>query len=267
VEKSFQPNQKIFEEGKDTDLALYLVREGTVLISSRDGSRDKAVGAGGYFGQEQLLADVKGKKKTPGYTAIVGMDVCVCSVLTLSQCRTVFDTSSMEDVSFRGRTSFKLEARASVRRSINGDLSLEAFKKIKLLGDGQFADVWLVQRDMVQSGKKVFEQYALKIQDCTHDSRECARESVKREAMILQQLHHPFIIDLVYSSEKEDGTSYMLMEAVRGGELWSVIHRQADDGEWISGIQESHAKFYSLILADALAYMHRYVFQDATAPR
>mmetsp|Transcript_27961 Transcript_27961/g.67828 ORF Transcript_27961/g.67828 Transcript_27961/m.67828 type:complete len:1430 (-) Transcript_27961:1332-5621(-) len=264
MEKKFEPNETIFDEGNNTGHALYLVREGTVNISSRDGSRDKTVDAGGFFGQGQLLADVPGKNKITEYTAVVGNEVCVCSVLTLKQCRTVFDTTLMEDVSFRGRCSLKLERRARLKESIAGDFSLESLEKIRMLGDGQFAEVWLVQRDATQSGKKTCEEYALKIQDGTRDSREDARESVIREAMVLQQLHHPFIVDLIYSSENKGGTSYMVTEVIYGGELWSVIHREKEDGEWISGIEESHAKFYTLIIADALAYMHResIIFRD-----
>ena len=257
VEKRFESNETIFVEGSNTGHALYLVREGTVRISSRDGSHDKTVGAGGFFGQGQLLADVPGKNKKIEFTAVVGNEVCVCSVLTLKQCRTVFDTTLMEDVSFRGSCSLKLEQRARLKESIAGDFSLESLEKIRMLGDGQFAEVWLVQRDTIQSGKKTCEEYALKIQDGTRDSREDARESVIREAMVLQQLHHPFIVDLIYSSENKGGTSYMVTEVIYGGELWSVIHREDEDGEWISGIEESHAKFYTLIIADALAYMHR----------
>ena len=58
----------------------------------------------------------------------------------------------------------------------------------------------------------------------------------------------------------------MLMTIVEGGELWNVIHRESDDGsgEWISGISESDARFYSFVVAEALAYMHHknIVFRD-----
>ena len=65
----------------------------------------------------------------------------------------------------------------------------------------------------------------------------------------------PFIVDLLDS--KETGLeSYMLMTLCPGGELWDVIHRENDDGTWESGISEEAAKFYTLIIADTLSYMH-----------
>jgi serine/threonine protein kinase len=56
----------------------------------------------------------------------------------------------------------------------------------------------------------------------------------------------------------------MLLDVVRGGELWSVIHREQDNGEWTSGLGEDHAKFYALALADTLAYIHKekFIYRD-----
>ena len=45
---------------------------------------------------------------------------------------------------------------------------------------------------------------------------------------------------------------YMVMGIIPGGDLWSLMHYQDDNGEWQSGMPESKAKFYALILADTL---------------
>lgn len=264
VDKRFKPKQTIFKEGKAAASALYLVREGTVKVSTADGSRRETIVAGGYFGHEQLLADVKGKNSKADYSAVVGDDACVCAVLSLKDCRTVFDTTAMVDCSYTGGSSYKMAKRASIKKSINDNFSLEKLNKVTMLGEGQFAEVWLVKCDVKESGKKTSHEFALKIQDGSDASREGARESIRREITVLQQLRHPLIIDLFSSLHHNDGCVYMLMEAIKGGELWSVIHREDDDGEWISGLNESHAKFYSLLLADALAYMHRekFIFRD-----
>lgn len=63
----------------------------------------------------------------------------------------------------------------------------------------------------------------------------------------------------------EDGDSvYMLMSVVTGGELWNIIHKEDDEGDWTSGIPEEQAKFYALIIADSLTYIHyqRVVYRD-----
>ena len=44
---------------------------------------------------------------------------------------------------------------------------------------------------------------------------------------------------------------------VYGGELFDVLHYQDENGKWSSGIPEDHAKFYAMIIADTLEYMHR----------
>lgn len=49
----------------------------------------------------------------------------------------------------------------------------------------------------------------------------------------------------------------MVMGLIRGGDLWSVIHVELEDGEWRSGFSERQAKFYGLVIADTLDYLHR----------
>ena len=46
--------------------------------------------------------------------------------------------------------------------------------------------------------------------------------------------------------------------------MFDVIHQQGDDGLWYSGIKEDDAKFYAMVVADTLNYIHRkqYVFRD-----
>lgn len=47
------------------------------------------------------------------------------------------------------------------------------------------------------------------------------------------------------------------MGAIKGEELWNRVHREQKDGEWVSGILESDSKFYAILIADTLHYMHR----------
>lgn len=261
VDKEFEAKSTIFKEGQTVEGALYIVREGTLKISSLDGNRSEEIVPGGYFGQEQLLADIKGKRVNANYSVVVGDDLCVCGILTLKDCRSVFDTTAMEEGSYTGGSSYKLSKRQKVKEAIKKTVSLDTMKKECILGEGQFAEVWLVSADLPLG----HQEFAMKIQYCDDEVRQDdALESIRREITVLQQLHHPFIIDLVATFDKDDGSIYMLMEAVKGGELWGVVHQQGEDGEWKSGLSESHAKFYSLLMADTLAYMHRekFIFRD-----
>ena len=111
--------------------------------------------------------------------------------------------------------------------------------------------------------EEYFEEFALKVQDLENPEHEGMVDTVKREMDVITALEHPFIVDMVSSYETE-AESQMLMTMVEGGELWNVIHREEEDGNWISGIGEDHAKFYALVIADTLAYMHHknIIFRD-----
>jgi serine/threonine protein kinase len=80
---------------------------------------------------------------------------------------------------------------------------------------------------------------------------------------MIQAMHHPGIVDLVTTYDDETSI-HMLMGLITGGELWDMIHKEDDDGNWRSGLAEDPAKFYCLLVADTLAYMHSqmYVFRD-----
>jgi hypothetical protein len=260
-DREFKAGDLIFKEGARVDGALYLVRQGTVHISTADGSRSEEITSGGYFGQEQLLADTQGKHKLAKYKVTVGKNDCVCGVLTLKSCRSVFNTKEMEDGVHGGGSVYK-KKRASMICSMKMDFPLEDLNKERMLGEGEYAQVWLVSRNV----NGVRQEYALKVpnRNSSSEGQEEAMQAFRREVMVLQQLHHPYIVDLYRTFAKDDGTIDMMMEVIKGGELWNRIHREGQNGEWESGMTDQHAKFYALCLADALAYIHReqFVFRD-----
>lgn len=90
----------IFSKDQSTNAALYLVREGTVTLS---GERSDAIKPGVCFGEDLLLLDtMQDEESVKGaptmalsrYTAVASED-CMCGVLSLSDCRTIFETSKM----------------------------------------------------------------------------------------------------------------------------------------------------------------------------
>lgn len=267
VDKKFRAMEYIQRKGRDTEAALYLVREGTVSIDGND------INAGGYFGDDQLLADTSGASDASGlitadYTVRSETD-SVCAVLTLKECRLFFDTAiAMEaptkkiDDAYDFKHSIIMKRRSTIKNLFQEqNLMMDDLEKDKLLGEGQFGEVWLVKADVWGTGEEEMkEEFALKIQDL---EAEGMKEMVKREMEVMDSLNHPFIVDLVKSHETEV-ESQMLMTMVEGGELWSVIHREQPDGNWISGIGEENAKFYALVVADTLAYMHHHnvIFRD-----
>ena len=72
-----------------------------------------------------------------------------------------------------------------------------------------------------------------------------------------------YIVSLVHHYE-DPKNFYILMGIVPGGELFDVIHQQDENGDWSSGLVEEDAKFYAMMVADTLNYIHRreYVYRD-----
>ena len=295
-DQEYKRNQKIIKEGEEIKPALYIVREGAVELVYDGGRRRERINAGGYFGEELLLAD---SDTAPGIDTVVAefsavaltkysqTTPCVCGVLTLDDCRSIFDTTKMDgqvnegegtvldmimhDSSLMDITKVKgfekvMERRNSLRASIQGNVDLDDLKRHSILGEGQFGEVWLVSADPFGTqDEDMVEEFALKVQSKEDDLRkDSAAMSIKQEISAIQKLNHPFIVNLV-NTYQDEKSHYMLLGLINGGELWSVIHQEDEtSGEWTSGISEQQGRFYSLIVADTLAYMHRqhYVYRD-----
>eukprot|EP00980_Cylindrotheca_fusiformis_P026268 scaffold15643_cov104-Cylindrotheca_fusiformis.AAC.4 len=261
VDQEYDEGDIIQEKGKHAEAALYLVREGTVNIMGTD------IFAGGYFGDEQLLSDANGMSDRSGYimpdkTVTCATDV-VCGMLTLKECRLLFDTKSLvveaekKEDQYDFRSSNLMKRRSTIRESFKSNsVTMKDLKREDLLGEGEFGEVWLVKADVWGLGEEEYmEEFALKVQNLNNPDHEHMIDNVKREMDVISSLEHPFIVDLVSAQSTAD-ESLMLMTIVKGGELWNVVHKEQDDGNWLSGISEADAKFYALILADTLAYMH-----------
>lgn len=140
---------------------------------------------------------------------------------------------------------------------------------IKVLGEGQFGEVWLVAATLPDHDPSR-QEFALKMQKLAGDdddgegfSVEESKDAIRNEIKALQTLHHPFIVNLVHTYESEDSID-MLLGLIPGGELWDEIHKQEPDGNWVSGIAEGKARFYAYVLVDTLAFLHSrgYIFRD-----
>jgi protein kinase A len=137
----------------------------------------------------------------------------------------------------------------------NSPVTSESFARKSVLGEGQFGEVWLVKSAMEEFKNQNF---AMKIQAKKNLTRRVhsVTEAIERECDVLSQFCHPFIVEFVHKFEDDDNI-YLVMGAIKGVELWSVIHREDENGDWESGIPEANAKFYGLLMADTLNYMHR----------
>ena len=253
-EVKFAPCSFICKANKTTNAALYLVREGTVTIE--DGGQKRTVGSGGYFGDDQLKADIgKGAdfvitspaRTKPTYTAKAGSEEVTVGVLTLKACRQIMDTRHIGD---------PLASANTIEDSIvKNAVTLDELERHTILGAGTFGQVWLVSRKK-SDGKRM--AYALKIQSKYELVRDGQANAVVYEKNIMAQLHHPFLIGLV-NTYQDDHFVYILLQLIQGGELYNYIHTAKSDS-----LPDKEAKFYAACIASGLGFMHRrsFVYRD-----
>jgi hypothetical protein len=273
---------------------LYLVREGTIKLA---GICSDIIKPGAYFGDDLILLDTRqaeaADKRAPtktlaGYTAIAEED-CSCGVLSLSDCRTIFDTTKMINTQPRGKyteffsseeissseefrkldlppveSSRRLSREAShrwliksskngLRNAVKANVKYEDLEKYDMLGDGQFGEVFLVSAYV--SAEYGEQHFALKTQKKKDPIRGNSVDAIKQEIDLLGLMDHPYIVNIVHSYDYPEHI-YILTGLVHGGELFDVIHTE-QDGVWSSGIPECDAKFYAMVLTDTLDYIHQ----------
>jgi hypothetical protein len=255
VEKTYKVGTSICQEGKSTDAALYLVRSGKVEISGKT-VQSKTISRGGFFGDDQLMADQKSGTNRPGTPAVVKPDYsatvtedCTCSVLTLAACRQVFDTTKIGKPE---AGSTRIIADSIVEQ---GGVPLEDLTRHIMLGAGTFGQVWLVSR-VNKEGNRT--PYALKVQSKYELVKDGQAKAVVYEKNVMVKLQHPFLLHLV-CTYKDDQFVYMLLDLIQGGELYSYIHTKTRDG-----MPERDARFYGACVAEGLGFMHRrgFVYRD-----
>jgi CRP-like cAMP-binding protein len=267
-DKTFAPGSIIMKQGAQIEPCLYLIREGTVTLSSDDGAFVREVGPGGYFGVEKLLIpkDVTGNKAKPSkdmklpaqWNVKVNNRPCIAGVLSLLDSQEILDNDGKkkEKLLVTKPESQMIVKRKQTSKIVRSTVDLDDLEMVSVLGEGAFGKVWLVQTEV--NGKK--EEFALKKVDKEND----LIDALDREIKFLSSFgFHPFIVHLIKVFNSDD-SKYMLMNFASGGELWDIVHREDADGNWSSGIPEVQARFYTFLLADTLAYVHskKYVYRD-----
>lgn len=259
VDKKYKAGRTIFDVRRRTNAALYVLREGYAEVS---GNRSDVIKPGAYFCDDSLLLDMQQEgvsdncvstKTLPNYVVTAKED-CLCGVLSLSDCRTVFDTTKMvgnagsieelhsAEFGPDGDTSdaFHLAdapvleresterwlARASkdgLRQAVKGNVTLEQLYRQNVLGEGQVGEVWLASAHvLVTYGQQHF---ALKIQKKSDPTRGGSVAAIKREIDNLGMLDHPYIVILVHFYEDPKNLN-ILMGLVHGGECSALSIRR-----------------------------------------
>ncbi|KAL3924729.1 MAG: hypothetical protein SGILL_000872 [Bacillariaceae sp.] len=243
VDKTISPKTDVMTEGKMTKAALYFVRSGKLEMKSKgDADYNKTIESGGCFGEEMLEIDVGGMRKTTDvvakYTVRTMNEPVIVGILNMEIFREAIDTTTLGK-----QKKTKIDMKGG-----DANIPLDDLTRHTILGAGTFGQVWLVSH--VGSDKQR-RPYALKIQSKYELIKNHQAKGVVQEKNIMQQLHHPFLTNLVQTYQDKDFI-FMLLGLVQGGELFSLLHQASYDG-----ISEKDTKFYAAGILEGLSHMHR----------
>lgn len=252
---------KIMVKGQKTKPLLYLLRRGKVELEYEDGTVHE-VEEGEHFGEETFKNDSRFKTASviAPYTVTV-LECCACSVLSYTDAEPIIEIHRRQQEKHAsgyyrsGPSMLELTEEESNWMQIETEAELDDLKKHQILGEGTFGQVWLVSEELFDGSRQ---PYSLKIQSKHELANEGQINAVISEKNIMMTMNHPFTSKLVKTFQDKDFV-YMLLEFIPGGELFSVINASET-----YSLSEDHAKFYSLCIADALAYLHsgKYIFRD-----
>ncbi|XP_056593789.1 ribosomal protein S6 kinase alpha-3 isoform X1 [Triplophysa dalaica] len=120
----------------------------------------------------------------------------------------------------------------------------EQFELRKVLGQGSFGKVFLVNKTV---GPDAGQLYAMKVlKKATLKVRDRVRTKMERD--ILVEVNHPFIVKLHYAFQTE-GKLYLILDFLRGGDLFTRLSKEVM-------FTEEDVKFYLAELALALDHLH-----------
>uniref|UniRef100_A0A7S2YQJ5 cGMP-dependent protein kinase n=1 Tax=Entomoneis paludosa TaxID=265537 RepID=A0A7S2YQJ5_9STRA len=253
----------IAEAGELVPAALYIVREGRV--AEKTGRFHQIKIEGEAFGQDMFQqAKEERLDMVPSKHAVSAERDCVVGVLTIQAYRAAFEEELSSEASQAAKAkpakkAKKQEEVSDIPKEVvkKRDFKLKNLVKKTMLGEGQFGQVWLVG----DKTEKEERSYALKIQSKWELVNQNQAGVCIREKQIMSDLDHPFVIKLFASFHDKDFV-YLLLDMVNGGELWNLIY-PTPEYTYI-GLPEKQAKFYALVVADILAYVHskKYVYRD-----
>ncbi|PPQ91033.1 hypothetical protein CVT25_013958 [Psilocybe cyanescens] len=125
----------------------------------------------------------------------------------------------------------------------DGEVNLYHFDLHRAVGKGAFGKVRVVEH---KRSKKL---YALKYIDKARCLRQKAVANIIQERRLLEEIDHPFIVNLRYAFQ-DDENCFFVLDLMLGGDLRFHLERKGY-------IQESVVRFWIAELSCALEYLHR----------
>ncbi|XP_067253975.1 ribosomal protein S6 kinase beta-1 [Chanodichthys erythropterus] len=123
----------------------------------------------------------------------------------------------------------------------------ECFELLRVLGKGGYGKVFQVRKVTGPTSGKIFAMKVLKKAMIMRNAKDTAH--TKAERSILEEVKHPFIVDLMYAFQT-GGKLYLILEYLSGGELFMQLERE---GIFL----EDTACFYLAEISMALGHLHQ----------
>ena len=123
-----------------------------------------------------------------------------------------------------------------------GEVTLNDFNMLKVLGRGSFGKVMLVQK---KDTKALYAMKSLR-KDALLEREQI--EHTKTEKMIMQHVNHPFLVSLEFAFTTP-GKIYFVMSFMKGGELFFHLKESRK-------FPEERARFYAAQIALGLGHLH-----------
>ncbi|KAH9944848.1 kinase-like protein [Amylocystis lapponica] len=125
----------------------------------------------------------------------------------------------------------------------NGEVDLYHFDLHRAVGRGAFGKVRVVEH------KKTKKLYALKYIDKAKCIKQKAVANIVQERRLLEEIDHPFIVNLRYAFQDDDNCFFVL-DLMLGGDLRFHLER-------LGRIPENIVRFWMAELSSGLGYLHR----------
>lgn len=167
--------------------------------------------------------------------------------IRLIECKDTESTELFEKLAIQQKEHIANLAEPHIANFITGVEKVKNMKRSSVIGVGLTGFVKIVQRC---SDKKVLALKCLSKHKVTSLRQQ---KNVMAEKRVLSESNHPFIMKLVKTQQDKDAL-YMVMELVRGGELFHLLH---GSGTLDNKLSVNHARFYVGCVVSVFEYLHK----------
>ncbi|XP_026329932.1 cGMP-dependent protein kinase, isozyme 1-like [Hyposmocoma kahamanoa] len=234
----FSAGTPVVRQGDRGD-KFYIIRGGKVMVTKRDGNEAEqyvgTLGRGEFFGEQALLHE---DRRLATVTAQPPGVEC----LTLDRVPFTKLLGNLEELKKR-YTRSRPSQEPRVFKSEYEFVELRDLEIVGTMGVGGFGRVELVQYKPNPSLT-----FALKCLKKIEMVQQQQQEHVFNEKHIMVACNSPFICRL-YRTFKDDKYIYFLMEAVMGGDVWTILQKR-------HFFSENVARFMAACVVEAFQYLH-----------